>query len=577
MSTASTYQVQINPLTMTSTSQSHRTPDMMPLVGQKSAPTKFKGSHEHVKRFLRHYNQLCNAYNLSDADKCERIIDYCSTKVVKLIEALSSYRDQKWTELQQDISRYYDAALKETRYNIRDLITLARTWKLKPINSLTKWKKYERQYMTIAGWLLAKSKISDDQMATYFWHGINKKLRSIIELRLINSAGTTPLDVTTPFEMDKIIKVVEVLFERNRFDVNVADSDSEIPGRNEDSDSDTLSDDSSSDESEPERRYSRKKSSSKPSNKKSQHKKWDTDEDEPKKNSKKIVEKKEAKKESRVTDKKTIPPQDEVESLIRQMSKLSIDDQRYGLAYYKALKLDPDIVHCVKPPNLHSSLKPSSPSSNNPQPVSTNNPFNTPRDQMMCYGCGKKGHGMSSCTKITDLISTGTILRDTSGRIILKDGTFIRRLPGESFVQAIERLTAEKSKSHFFALNSDFSQSESEEEEAYMIPALDSEAEEQDEDIQIMPVERSLPKSKAARKDALQGVYPPSRNKGKENERPTVTFPPIPTHPVKPGPLRTQTRAQGKPFTPESNIPVRPPPDMNYRDPQQIPINVRRR
>src|SRR3989442_11428206 len=100
--------------TSNNTSSSH-TPDMMPLLGHKSAPEKFTGRYDYVKRFLRHYNQLCSAYNVTDSkDKCERLLDYCSTKVVKFIESLDNFRNNKWNELQEDLLKSYDAALKDT-------------------------------------------------------------------------------------------------------------------------------------------------------------------------------------------------------------------------------------------------------------------------------------------------------------------------------------------------------------------------------------------------------------------------------------------------------------------------------
>jgi hypothetical protein len=82
-----------------SSSMSH-TLDMMPSCGFKAAAAKFKGSHEDVKKFSKKFNQMCKVYNVSkDQDKCEHILDYCSSKVVKLIGALPSYKDRDWTRL----------------------------------------------------------------------------------------------------------------------------------------------------------------------------------------------------------------------------------------------------------------------------------------------------------------------------------------------------------------------------------------------------------------------------------------------------------------------------------------------
>jgi hypothetical protein len=75
---------------------STRTPDMMPYLGHKSAPRKFKGKYEKVKKFIKLYNRFANSYNCTDGDKCELIVDYCSKRVVKLIEGLKSYQDKDW-------------------------------------------------------------------------------------------------------------------------------------------------------------------------------------------------------------------------------------------------------------------------------------------------------------------------------------------------------------------------------------------------------------------------------------------------------------------------------------------------
>jgi hypothetical protein len=157
--------------------------NMMPLLGQKGAPTKFTGHYEEVKRFLRHFNHLCTAYSINDGqEKCNRILDYCSTKVNKLIEALPSYQRDDWDELEKDLLKYFDADLKDTRYTLRNLKSLARKWQTRQIKDLTKWKRYERKFTTIAGWLDAKKKISEREKASYFWYGINKPLRSVIEM-----------------------------------------------------------------------------------------------------------------------------------------------------------------------------------------------------------------------------------------------------------------------------------------------------------------------------------------------------------------------------------------------------------
>jgi hypothetical protein len=88
---------------------------MMPSPRAKEAPPKFTGKYEDVKHFIKHYKSLCAIYNVDeDAERCERILDYCSHKVIRLIEALKSYTEKSWADLESDLLRYYDADRKET-------------------------------------------------------------------------------------------------------------------------------------------------------------------------------------------------------------------------------------------------------------------------------------------------------------------------------------------------------------------------------------------------------------------------------------------------------------------------------
>jgi predicted nucleic acid-binding protein len=139
---------------------STRTPDMMPPPGTKSAPSTFRGKAGKVKQFLRRYIQLCSMYNVPPRERCELIVDYCSSTVVKFIEALSSYITGDWDILQQDLLSYYDAERKDSRYMTCDLQLLTRKWRKKCIKKLSTWKNYQREFITIAGWLRSKGKLT---------------------------------------------------------------------------------------------------------------------------------------------------------------------------------------------------------------------------------------------------------------------------------------------------------------------------------------------------------------------------------------------------------------------------------
>ncbi|RDB24682.1 hypothetical protein Hypma_008174 [Hypsizygus marmoreus] len=190
-----------------------RTPAMMPSPRAKEAPKTFTESHEDVQKFIKRYNSSCTIYNVPEAEK-----------------SLSSYFDRKWDVLKKDLLHYYDADRRDTRYIICDLKQL-----------------YERKFITISGWLHAKKKISEDEQAGFFWQGINKSLREKIENHI--AAENPTISLTKAFPMETVISIVGKIFEHNRFDYNLAESDSDLPDWDNDSDDDSDdSDDSDSEE-----------------------------------------------------------------------------------------------------------------------------------------------------------------------------------------------------------------------------------------------------------------------------------------------------------------------------------------
>jgi hypothetical protein len=48
-----------------------KTPAMMPAVGEKGAPSKFRENHEELKQFLQHYKNLTSIYNCINTQKYE--------------------------------------------------------------------------------------------------------------------------------------------------------------------------------------------------------------------------------------------------------------------------------------------------------------------------------------------------------------------------------------------------------------------------------------------------------------------------------------------------------------------------
>lgn len=154
----------------------------MPYPNSKQAPTKFKGDYTAVENFLEHYEKLCMKNRVtSDKDRCCTVTQYCSHKVVKVIEGLEAYQRPNWHELKREILRLFNADLNKQRYNLSMLKKIIHIYRERKLKSWSQFTKYVRDFTVIGGWLRGKGKITTEQEATYFWKGIPKAFRHQLE------------------------------------------------------------------------------------------------------------------------------------------------------------------------------------------------------------------------------------------------------------------------------------------------------------------------------------------------------------------------------------------------------------
>ncbi|KIJ59101.1 hypothetical protein HYDPIDRAFT_170959 [Hydnomerulius pinastri MD-312] len=164
---------------------------------------------------------------------------YCSYKVSKLIQVLSGY-PTSWSTLKDQILKIFDADKDKTRYKVKDLHTFVKGQKLKPIKTLSAWKKFQRKFTTIANWLLSEGKITKNEHATYLWQAIHQQFQAKVESRLL--AAEPSKDLTKPFDTDKILEAAERQLAQNWFDSDLVYSGSDSSEDSDGTDSDTESD-----------------------------------------------------------------------------------------------------------------------------------------------------------------------------------------------------------------------------------------------------------------------------------------------------------------------------------------------
>src|SRR5580658_1928812 len=542
---------------MSSFSTHAKSPEMMPLLGQKGAPSKFHGRYDDVKPFIDHYNQLSAAYGLTAAQKCKKVIMYCARSVIDLLEALTSYKSGDWSQLEKDFVRYFDADRVEIRWLISDLDNLTKKWRDRKITNLTKWRKYERQFVTIAGWLEQAGRITASEKARFFWQGINDRLQVAFESKL--TLGAVPLSTRITFPIAKVIEVAKATFERDRFDRDLERSSRSYMDLDSDV-TDTEDEDDEDSEDEDLREPKKKKKSNKKKKITRMRSTYLDDEEDYRSRSRKKDRKSE-------TDRLALresarQPRKELDALIKDLGQLSFDDRRYGITYFKALKLDPDIAQCFQSPKIYQEPaeppRRSYPQGNMdgrrqyPAQAQYTGPNNQEYGPMRCYGCGKLGHSLRDCHKIQELVASGKVTRDRYGKLVTKDGQQVFRRMGETLVEAIERETSTRTaQSHYYAFSHSHESEYDSDDEAtglFVVAASDYDSDSEDEsdyDTLVYAADRGVKKIAQSRKDILDGVYPPPL-KRKENVPPPQNESNPKSRPGY-GPLSSQTRPHNPP------------------------------
>ena len=326
----------------------------LPLPGTRSAPKTFKGKHSDVESFLYFFNRLCTKHHItSDADKIESFVHYCSRTVRETLEGLRSYRDKNWDAFARDFTKYYEAERDKKRFKLADLMRYIQTTEKKKIKDLAAWMKYRRGFVRIAGWLQQRSKITINDYETYLWLGIPPRFRGMLEARLM--AQKPNHDLEKPFAEDDVCKAAESLLRRDRFDTEriPLDTGEDSSSEPDESDSDPSNDEDSDSESDVVRKKSHRRHSSSHAHKRRDTKKRlvierksvspasDSDSDAPSRSHRRQARKEEETKAKQ--DK-------ELEELVDQLSRMSVDDTRYAVIYFKAYTINPAIKEIIPTP-----------------------------------------------------------------------------------------------------------------------------------------------------------------------------------------------------------------------------------
>ena len=439
-----------------------------------------------VEHFVEDYRKACaKAHIVDDARKCERMLQYCKTKVADMIETLPSYHARDFEALIRDL--YYFLEEEEEPFSFSKLRAFVKKYHNKRMDSTKQLKHYNIKYLKLVGKAVSAHRMSEEDYDLYFWSGLPSSLQKKIENRLLTKE--TNFKSPKPFKMKEVNELAIFLLDRHKYDQHLL---SKSGYQSSDSGSD-------SDDYRPKHIASDSDSES------------DVDSDDSYRAKKPHIKRKPSRHEHKTTpvpEPHHFPREgnEEVSKLINRMNKLSlgqlnhVDPQQkaYLVDMFRKLSDQPTQRYNPQPPqqdrynpngqsshqDRYSHNPPPPRQDRYPQPPqqdrylrnqpppqnrypprdqaphqsfgvnqerqppretpphtqanNTSRPF-PDRQDAYCFGCGKNGHRMGVCGELNTLINQGTVSRDSNGRIQWPDGTRLFREQEDTIVQAINK------------------------------------------------------------------------------------------------------------------------------------------
>ena len=572
------------------TTPSTRSKLEFPTPRSRNAPKTFTGRYDEVGSFIKEFEALADAYNLSNDDRFEFVTRYVKRSIREIIEGLEEYHKKDWTKFANSLRKLFDHDRTERRFKEKDLQKFISKTRHGRINRLYDFHKYQRRFTRIGGWLHQKGKISDVEYRKYFWKGLPKSTRRKLEERMLQE--NPKLSRSTPFLIDVIVSAAEHVYDVARFYDD--DTDSSDSSSSEDSDADD--DSQTSDEDK---------------NVESKDEAASSDEDEDKRRANGGSKRKGKKKRSATEVKKkdrhqtegvsspTTPPSsssthvnpDEIADLIDKLGRLNLNDPSYAALYFRIISKAPNTASFLTKPRPRTfEAGPRT----NASTSGGNQSFNN--GPIECFFCGEQGHGIRRCTQADAMIQAGTIIRSQDGRLMWPDGSNILRSGAESLLASVNRELAFRSR-----VNVERPPTTNLIYDFRYRPDEDNDSEEEDNSgkvfaTEVYPVARPRQEHRAERlkKVKFDGVYPPplDRSHRKDDDEVAEDYPikkastpklprtntPAPKPTPKPIPQPIVPAHQYDPIPAVAPSPIRSPqvpqPAVSAQHPMQVPIQV---
>ncbi|EPS97586.1 hypothetical protein FOMPIDRAFT_52139 [Fomitopsis schrenkii] len=216
----------------------------MPAPESRTVP-RFTGRH--LTDFLRRYENVAKLAGLTDTEKCDQVLDYCSYAVRDSFKYNKVFKGSDWAKVKKDMERRYgddDTGVKFSGKELREFSDECR--RRHKITNLTDFRRYLRAFGKKEGDLVEKKRMLESEWNFLFYQGLNAALRRAITDKLEKMKGSELLE-SDMASMEQVIDAVEEYFSRDRVERNIPNDEN---SESEDDLDDLLGDDEEEDEEE---------------------------------------------------------------------------------------------------------------------------------------------------------------------------------------------------------------------------------------------------------------------------------------------------------------------------------------
>jgi hypothetical protein len=156
---------------------------VMPLPGIGKGPS-FNGEASELTEFLELFEDLAKSHGLPDDERCKYLVRYVDIQTKRVWVMLPGFATNNYDLLRKSIIAEYPGAEKGTRFTIRDLDRIVRSYRDSDISTEVELMQYARQFRAVAFWLVDNNELTVRERDRYFWYGLPQAARTAIDRRL---------------------------------------------------------------------------------------------------------------------------------------------------------------------------------------------------------------------------------------------------------------------------------------------------------------------------------------------------------------------------------------------------------